>query len=97
MFQRERRGLVVVVVVYRRGVSLTNSYSSPNIIMVIKSRRMRWVGQVSRMGDRNAYNILVGKSEAKRPLGRSRSKWEDNIKNVSEGNRVGNCELDSSG
>jgi hypothetical protein len=51
-------------------------YSSPNIIWVIKSRRMRWAGHVACMGEgRGAYRILVG-----RPLGRPRHRWEDNIK-----------------
>jgi hypothetical protein len=60
---------------------LYNLYSSPNVIRMIKSRRMRWAGQVTRMGEkRNTYRILVGKSEGKRPLGRPRSKWVDNIK-----------------
>jgi hypothetical protein len=55
-------------------------YASPNIIRVIKSRRMRWVGHVARMGEmRNVYKILVGKPEGKRPLRRSRRRWEDNI------------------
>jgi hypothetical protein len=49
--------------------------------MVIKARRMRWAGHVARMGkDRGAYNILVGKPEGKRPLGKPRRRWEDNIK-----------------
>jgi hypothetical protein len=48
---------------------------------MIKSRRMKWAGSVARMGQkRNAYRILVGKPEGKRPLGRSRHRWEDNIK-----------------
>ena len=56
-------------------------YSSPNIIQVIKSGRMRWVRHVARMGDsRGAYRILVGKPEGRRPLGRHRLRWEDNIK-----------------
>jgi hypothetical protein len=56
-------------------------YSSPNIIRVIKSRRMIWTGHVARMGERrNAYRILVGKPEGKRPLGRPRRRWVDNIK-----------------
>jgi hypothetical protein len=60
---------------------LHNFYSSPNIIRMIKSRRMRWAGHVARMGEkRNAYKILVGKPEGKRPVGRPRSKWVDNIK-----------------
>jgi hypothetical protein len=56
-------------------------YSSPSIIRVIKARRMRWVGHVAYMGEvRGAYNIFVGKSEGRRPLGRPRHRWEDNIK-----------------
>jgi hypothetical protein len=56
-------------------------YSSPSIIRVIKVRRMRWVGHVACMGEvRGAYNILVGKPEGRRPLGRPRHRWEDNIK-----------------
>jgi hypothetical protein len=58
-------------------------YSSPSIARVIKARRMRWAGHVARMGEvRGAYNILVGKSEGRRPLGRPRRRWEDNIKMV---------------
>jgi hypothetical protein len=61
--------------------ALHNFYSSPSIIRMIKSRRMRWAGYVTRMGaKRNAYRILVGKPEGKRPLGRPRYRWEDNIK-----------------
>jgi hypothetical protein len=53
----------------------------PNIIRMIKSRIMRWAGHVARMGEtRNAYRILVGKPEGKRPLGRPRRRWLDNIK-----------------
>jgi hypothetical protein len=60
---------------------LHNLYSSPNIIRMIESRRMRWGGHVARMGKtRNAYRILVGKPEGKRPLGRPRRRWVDNIK-----------------
>jgi hypothetical protein len=56
-------------------------YSSPSIVRVIKARRMRWAGHVARMGEvRGAYNILVGKPEGRRPLGRPRRRWEDNIK-----------------
>jgi hypothetical protein len=56
-------------------------YSSPNIIRVTKSRRLRWAGLVARMGERRgAYRALVGKSEGRRPLGRPRRRWEDNIK-----------------
>jgi hypothetical protein len=57
------------------------SYSSPSIIRIIKSRRMRWVGHVARMGEkRNVYRLLVGKPEGKRPLRRLRRRWIDNIK-----------------
>jgi hypothetical protein len=60
---------------------LHNFYSSPNIIRMIKSRRMRWAGHVARMWKtRNAYGILVGKPEGKRPLGRPRRRCVDNIK-----------------
>jgi hypothetical protein len=56
-------------------------YSSPSIIRSIKSRRMRWAGHVARMREkRNVYMLLVGKPERKRPLGRPRRKWIDNIK-----------------
>jgi hypothetical protein len=60
---------------------LHSLYSSPNIITMIKSRRIRWAGQVARMGKKiNAYRILVGEPEGKRPLGRPRRRWVDNIK-----------------
>jgi hypothetical protein len=60
---------------------LRNLYSSISIIRIIKSRRMRWAGHVARMGEkRNEYRLLVGKSEGKRPLGRPRRRWVDNIK-----------------
>jgi hypothetical protein len=60
---------------------LHNLYSSSSIIRNIKSRRMRWAGHVARMGEkRNVYRLLVEKPEGKRPLGRSRRRWIDNIK-----------------
>jgi hypothetical protein len=60
---------------------LHSLYSSPNIVRVIKSRRMRWAGHVARMGDgRDVYRVLVGRPEGKRPLGRPRRRREDNIK-----------------
>jgi hypothetical protein len=56
-------------------------YFSPSIVRVIKARRMRWVGHVASMGEvRGAYRILVGRLERRRPLGRPRRRWEDNIK-----------------
>jgi hypothetical protein len=60
---------------------LHNLYSSPNIVRVIKSWRMRWAAHVARIGEgRVVYRFLVGRSEGKRSLGRPRSRWEDNIK-----------------
>jgi hypothetical protein len=60
---------------------LRNLYASPNVIRVIKSRRMRRVGHVACMGEmRNANRILFRKSEGKRPIGRTRGRWEDNIR-----------------
>jgi hypothetical protein len=60
---------------------LNGLYSSLNIIRLIKSRRMRWVGHVARMGEgRGAHRILVGIPEGRRPLGRPRRRWEDHIK-----------------
>jgi len=56
-------------------------YCSPNIVWVIKPKRMRWAWHVARIGERRgAYSVLVWKPEGKRPLGRPRSRWEDNIK-----------------
>jgi hypothetical protein len=56
-------------------------YSSPNIVRMIKSRRMRWAGHVARMGEETGvYRVLVGRPEGKRPLGRPRRRWKDNIK-----------------
>jgi hypothetical protein len=56
-------------------------YSSPNIIRVIKSRRLRWAGHVARMGERRgACRASMGKPEGRRPLERPRRRWEDNIK-----------------
>ena len=60
---------------------LNDLYSSPNTVRVIKSRRMGWAGHVARMGKRrDIYSVLVGKPEGKRPLGRPRYRWKDNIK-----------------
>jgi hypothetical protein len=60
---------------------LHDLYSSPTIVRVIKSIRMRWAGNLARMGERRGvYRVLVWKPEGKRPLGRPRHRWEDNIK-----------------
>jgi hypothetical protein len=61
-------------------------YSSPNIIRQIKSRRMRWAGNVASLGEeKKVYKVLVGKPEGKRPLGRPRHRWEDGIGDWLEG------------
>ena len=60
---------------------LNDLYSSPNTVRVIKSRRMRWAGQMARMGEeRVVYRILVGKPEVRRTLERPRRRWVDNIR-----------------
>ena len=60
---------------------LDMSASLPNIVRVVKSRKMRWAGHVARMGEgRGVHRVLVGKSDGKRPVGRPRRRWEDNIK-----------------
>jgi len=60
---------------------LNDLYSSPNIVRVIKSKRMRWAGHVVRMGEEmGMYRVLVGKPEGKRPLRRPRRRWVDNIR-----------------
>jgi hypothetical protein len=62
---------------------LCDLYSTPNIIRVAKSRRMRWAGHVARMGGRRcAYRVLLGRSEGMGLPGRPRRRWENNIKNV---------------
>jgi hypothetical protein len=64
-----------------RNEELHGLHSSPSIVRVIKARRMRWAGNVAHMGEvRGAYNILVGRPEGRRLLGRPRRRWEDNIK-----------------
>ena len=60
---------------------LRDFYSLPNIVRVVKWRRMRWLGHVARMGEeRGVHRVLVRKPEGKRPLGRPRRRWEDNVK-----------------
>jgi hypothetical protein len=60
---------------------LNGLYSLPNIVLVIKSRRLRWAGHVARMGEgRGVHRVLVRKPEGKRPLGRPRRRWEDNVR-----------------
>jgi hypothetical protein len=60
---------------------IVNAESSPSIIRIIKLQRMRWAGHIAQIGEkRNAYRLLVGKPEGKRPLGRPRRRWVDNIR-----------------
>ena len=60
---------------------ILHKYSSPNIIRSLKSRRLRWAGHLARIEQsRNAYRVLLGNPEIKRPLERPRRRWEDNIK-----------------
>jgi len=60
---------------------LNDLYCSPNIVRVIKSRRIRWAGHVARMGEeRGVYGVLAGKPEGKKPLGRPRRRWVGNIR-----------------
>jgi len=60
---------------------LSDLYSLPNIVQVVKLRRMRWAGHVACVGEgRGVHRVLVGEPEGKRPLGRPRCRWEDNIK-----------------
>ena len=76
-----------------RPVNVSHLYSLPSIVRVGKSRRMSWAGHVARMGeDRGVHRVLVGKPEGKRPLGRPRRRWEDNIKMDLQ--EVGGCRGD---
>ena len=60
---------------------ITGEWRKLHIFRVIKTRRMRWAGYVVRMGERRGvYRVLVGKSDGRRPLGKPRRRWEDNIK-----------------
>jgi hypothetical protein len=69
---------------------LNDLYSLPKSVRVVKSRRMRWAGHVARMGEgRGVHRVLVGKPEGRRPLGRPRRRWEDNIKTDLQ--EVGGC------
>jgi hypothetical protein len=75
---------IQITVEWRRlhNEELNDLYSSPNIVRVIKSRRRKWAGHVARMSEEwRAYRFLVGKPEGKRPMGRPRRRWVDNIRN----------------
>ena len=66
---------------YSANEERSDLHSLPNIVRVVKSRRMRWAGHVARLGEgRGVHRVLVGKPEGKGPLGRPRRRWEDNIK-----------------
>jgi hypothetical protein len=70
-------------------VELNDLYSSPNLVRVIKSERMRLAGPVERMVERRVYSVLVEKPEGKRPLGRLRRRWENNMMDLQEVGREG--------
>ena len=74
--------LSTILVINQLNAQMLNDlYSSPNIVRVIKSRRMRWAGHVERMGEeRGVCRVLVGKPEGRSPLGRPRRRWVDNIR-----------------
>ena len=73
----------------QRNEELNDLYSSPIVVWVIKSRRMRWAGHVARMGDRRGVHMVsMGEPEGKRPLGGSRRRWTENIKLRSSGSGV---------
>jgi hypothetical protein len=73
--------LILICFLLCMNEELTDLYSSPNMVQVIKSRRMSCVGHVARMGEgRGVYRVLVGNPEGKRPMGRPRNRWDDNIK-----------------
>jgi hypothetical protein len=72
---------------------LRDLYSSPSIIRIMKSRSMRWAGPVARTGEkRNAYRLLMGKPEGKRPQGRQRCRWVDNTR--MDLGEMGSCDVD---
>jgi hypothetical protein len=72
--------IIIFKFLERRQEDDNNLYSSPNIVRVIKSRRIRWVGHVARVREgRGVYRVLIGRPEGKRPLERRSRRWEDNI------------------
>ena len=73
---------------------LKDLYCSPSIVRVDKWRRMRWEGHVARIGGRGVYRVLVGKPDGKRPLGRPKGRWDNNIKNGSSESWIGGHGLD---
>ena len=73
--------IIIIIIIIIRNEELHTLYRSPNIVRVIKSRRLRRAGHVARMEeDRSAFKILTGKPTGKRPLGRPRRRWEDNTR-----------------
>jgi hypothetical protein len=81
-----------------RNDELHSLYSSPNIVRVINSRKVRWAGHVARMGEgRGVYRVLFGRPEGKRPLGRPRREWDGNIKMDLGEIGIDGGELDSAG
>ena len=95
--------VIIIIIIIRKWRKLRNEelnvlYCSPNIVRVIKSRRVRLAGHVARMGEwRGVYRVLVVNPEGKSPLWRPRRKWEDNIKMDLQEVGCGGCGLDRSG
>jgi hypothetical protein len=82
--------IIVIIIMVTISIIIIYLYTSPSIIRIINLRRIRWVGHVARKGKkRNAYRLLGGKPEGRRPLGRPIGRWVDNIK-------MGRCGLDLS-
>jgi hypothetical protein len=80
VFESGPKHRIYSVISFRYFLQFLNAYYY-YLIRIIKSRRMRWVGHIARIGEkRNAYRLLVGKPEGKRPLGRPRRRWVDNIR-----------------
>ena len=75
------RGVVISEWKKLHNEELNDLHSSTNIVRATQSRRMRWAGHIARLGKkRGVYRVLVGKPDGIRPLGRTRNRWEDNIK-----------------
>ena len=86
--------IIIIIIIIE---TLNDLYSSPNIVRVLKSRRMRWAGHVARMEERRGvFGVMVGKPDRKRPLGRPRRRWEDNIK-IPSGSGMWGYGLDRAG
>ena len=90
--------IIIIIIIIIIIENLNDLYCSPNIVRVIKSRRMRYAGHVAHTGERRGvYSVLVGKPKGKRPLGRPRHRLEDNIKMDLQGSGMWGYGLDLAG